>query len=111
MAILGRVEAATSLWYCCLEQIRKGTEQYKAERIALIEGLRQHFPNADLSEIMNYMNSLPGQDEQLALQKLYEQKLKAVEISQGPFSGNITQSEKQLLSFDDVSSGKNNKRP
>ncbi|MBI4205072.1 MAG: hypothetical protein HY527_08600 [Betaproteobacteria bacterium] len=87
------------------DQIRKGTNQYKADRVTLIDGLQHRFPNADLGDIMNYVNSL-GQEEQIALRKLYEQDLKTVAISSHPFSGKIGQTKKELLSFDDIVSDK-----
>ncbi|HYA37572.1 MAG TPA: hypothetical protein VEI74_04810 [Candidatus Methylomirabilis sp.] len=90
-------------------QIRKGTEQYKAERIALIDGLLKRFPNADLKDIMKYVNSLPGREQEVALEKLYGQNLRSVEISKVPFTGNISQSEKELVSFKDVISTKDKK--
>lgn len=90
-------------------QIRKGTEQYKAERIALIDGLLKRFPNANLEDIMKYVNSFPGRDQEMALEKLYGQNLRSVEISNIPFTGNISQSEKELLSFNDVVSGNDKK--
>jgi hypothetical protein len=41
----------------------------------------------------------------MALEKLYGQNLRSVEISKIPFTGNISQSEKELLAFNDVVSG------
>lgn len=90
-------------------QIRKGTEQYKAERIALIDGLLRRFPNANLEDVMNYVNSFPGRDQEKALERLYGQNLRSVEISRAPFTGSISQSEKELLSLNDVASGKGKK--
>ncbi len=86
-----------SIW----NQIKKGTEQVKAERIALIDKLQQRFPNANISEILQYVDSLPGQDEGKALEKLYGQNLKNIEISEKPFLGDINQSQKNMISFDD----------
>ena len=93
---------AIALW----TQIRKGTEQYKAERIALIDNLMKRFPRAGLEDIMAYMNSLPGNEQDMAIMKLYEQNLHSVAISANPFTGYISQTEKELLSLGDVVSGK-----
>lgn len=90
-------------------QIRKGTEQYKAERVALIDGLLKRFPNANLEDVMKYANSFPGREQEMALEKLYSQNLRSVEISKIPFTGNISQSEKELLAFNDVVSGDDKK--
>lgn len=86
-------------------QIRKGTEQYKAERVALVDCLLKRFPNANLEDVMKYVNSFPGKEQEMALEKLYSQNPRSVEISKLPFTGNISQSEKELLAFNDVVSG------
>lgn len=86
-----------SIW----NQIRKGTEQVKAEKIALIDRLQQRFPNANITDILIYVDSLPGRDEGKALERLYGQNLKSIEISENPFLGDMSQTQKKMLSFDD----------
>jgi hypothetical protein len=89
------------------DQIKKGSQRYKAERIALIDRLQARFPNANLEEIISYIQSLPGLEEEFALKKLYTQNPSSVEISKSPFTGSIEQTERELLSFDDIASGSN----
>jgi hypothetical protein len=84
-----------SIW----NQIRKGTVQVKAEKISLIEGLQRRFPNSNISEIIQYIDSLPGHDEARALERLYGQNLKSVEISEKPFLGDIKQTQIGMISF------------
>jgi len=91
---------AIAIW----NQIRKGTARHKAEQLALVEGLRQRFPNSNIEDIMNFVNSLTMHEEEAALQKLYDQNLKSIAISTQPFVGDIRNTEKQLLSLDDISS-------
>jgi len=91
---------AISLW----NQIRKGTAQHKAEQIVLMDELRRRFPNASLDDIFSYINSLPGREEQTALEKLCNQGLDSIQISTSPFRGNIEETVKKLISFDDISS-------
>jgi hypothetical protein len=106
---LGELKPLLLFGIAIWSQIRKGTERYKADRLALIDGLRKRFPNANLEEIMNYVNSLPGREEERALAKLYGQNLMSVEISQGPYVGAISQTERELLSLDEIASGNKGK--
>ena len=107
--LIGEIKPLLLLGIAIWSQIKRGTERYKAERIALTDALLKRFPNANLEDVMNYMNSLPGSEQEEALKKLYDQNLRSVEISRNPFTGNIAQSEKELLSFDDIVSGKEKK--
>jgi hypothetical protein len=90
---------AISLW----NQIRKGTARHKAEQVVLIDELRRQFPSASIDDIFSYINSLPGCEEQAALEKLCNQGLDSIQISTSPFRGNIEDTEKKLISFDDLS--------
>jgi hypothetical protein len=95
-----------ALW----NQIRKGPAHHKFEQVELIDRLRQRFPNADFQNIVDYVNSFPGKEEQLALQKLNEQNIKSIEISQRPFLGDIAEAEKQMISFNEVEAKKKKDR-
>ena len=94
-----------SLW----NQIRKGPDQAKADRVTLIDGLQKRFPNSDTSDIFQYAESFPGEEQDRALQKLYSQNLRSVEISQQPFVGDLTQVQKNMISFDELGSEKKKK--
>lgn len=96
---------AIALW----GQIRKGTARHKGEQIALIDGLQRRFPNSPLEDLMSYVDSLPGCEEQTALKKLYGQNLKSVKISASPFRGDIKQTERTLISLDDIDSNNGRK--
>ena len=89
---------AISLW----NQIRKGTARHKADQITLIDELKRRFPNASIEDLLSYANALPGNEEKLALKKLYGQGLKSIQVSAKPFRGNIGETEKELISFDDI---------
>ncbi len=81
-------------------QIRKGSEEQKANKIKLIDYLQNRFPDNDISDIQDYIDSFPGIDEKDAIKKLYDQGINKIEVSEKPFNGDVKESQNNMISFD-----------